>query len=417
MLDNTKLCELRLNARQVLLTWARARRYKDRAVECSKLAHLAPDRNVRNRYIAIARHFRALAEIKRRVADETNQHIQQSLNIFNHSNSVPFAAFLLRSTILGATITVSFDLAHANDCLTAPNSPAPKGSHWHYHLNQTTQQKCWYVRRSENRTQHATALKSSTNPKTLSTTGGLGRSNADDEIKGAPRQIEDSTKGIGDTASNRTPDATSQVASQRSPELAASMSPAAPLTAVVWPDPPQVAPAVTEREADPIAADTAPDPALDHEERASSIGQRTSKFEIPIALFPCLAIALVMVGFAKRLIRRRPGAHHAQTNNSVQSGHDAFDNRADDSSIVKQFDFQSFVEAVSDLRTPEATRDIQVDEAISTHEARLSQLRENIDRMLQSRLPVEALPLRSLVDLEESQRKSLVPNALLQAAS
>ena len=50
-----------------------------------------------------------------------------------------------------------FDLARASDCLAAPNSPAPKGSHWYYHLNRETQQKCWYVRSSEKQSQHATA--------------------------------------------------------------------------------------------------------------------------------------------------------------------------------------------------------------------------------------------------------------------
>ena len=36
--------------------------------------------------------------------------------------------------------------ARADDCLAAPNSPAPQGSHWYYRLDWATQRKCWYVR-------------------------------------------------------------------------------------------------------------------------------------------------------------------------------------------------------------------------------------------------------------------------------
>ena len=31
----------------------------------------------------------------------------------------------------------------ADNCLTAPNAPAPQGSHWYYRLERGTQRKCW----------------------------------------------------------------------------------------------------------------------------------------------------------------------------------------------------------------------------------------------------------------------------------
>src|SRR6516225_979504 len=34
----------------------------------------------------------------------------------------------------------------ADDCLAEPNSPAPAGSHWYYHMDRATQRKCWYLR-------------------------------------------------------------------------------------------------------------------------------------------------------------------------------------------------------------------------------------------------------------------------------
>ena len=33
-----------------------------------------------------------------------------------------------------------------DECLAAPNAPAPAGSHWYYRLERSTEHKCWYVR-------------------------------------------------------------------------------------------------------------------------------------------------------------------------------------------------------------------------------------------------------------------------------
>jgi hypothetical protein len=50
-------------------------------------------------------------------------------------------------TLLVSGIDVGMpNTAHADDCLTAPNSPAPQGTHWYYHVDRTNQRKCWYVR-------------------------------------------------------------------------------------------------------------------------------------------------------------------------------------------------------------------------------------------------------------------------------
>lgn len=49
-------------ARELLRSWARAWEYWDRAIRYLKLARFAPDPVVRNRFILIARHYRALAQ-------------------------------------------------------------------------------------------------------------------------------------------------------------------------------------------------------------------------------------------------------------------------------------------------------------------------------------------------------------------
>ena len=60
----------------------------------------------------------------------------------------PLASITLGSTLLisGVGVTAPSTTARADDCLTAPNSPAPQGSHWYYRSDRATQRKCWYVR-------------------------------------------------------------------------------------------------------------------------------------------------------------------------------------------------------------------------------------------------------------------------------
>ena len=63
------------------------------------------------------------------------------------------AALLVCSVSVGAP-TIA---AGADDCLAEPNSPAPAGSHWYYHLDRTTQRKCWYIRATDQPAQPAAA--------------------------------------------------------------------------------------------------------------------------------------------------------------------------------------------------------------------------------------------------------------------
>jgi len=60
--------------------------------------------------------------------------------------SIALVAALL---VLGTGgICGSTDMARADDCTTAPNSAAPQGSHWYYHIDRASQRKCWYLRAS-----------------------------------------------------------------------------------------------------------------------------------------------------------------------------------------------------------------------------------------------------------------------------
>jgi hypothetical protein len=58
-------------ARDVLVSWARAREYLDRATSYLKLAHATPDPDVRDRFISIEQHYRALAVAEQSIAEQT----------------------------------------------------------------------------------------------------------------------------------------------------------------------------------------------------------------------------------------------------------------------------------------------------------------------------------------------------------
>jgi hypothetical protein len=413
MLQKLKRSGLRPTVRVVLLIWARARAYSDRAIEYLRLAHIASDFNVRNRLIAIARHYCMRADTERRVAHETAPHNRQSQNTIDQSYSGPFSsfAFVLLIVISGATTAIPFDLAHASDCLPAPNSPAPKGSHWYYHLNRATQQKCWYVRSSEKQPQQAMPQTTSADAGVRSTSTGQTGSTAAHNISGPSRQVETSTKAIKDRVSATIPySSASQIAPRENSVLPASQErtsfdtgvEATVPTAI---DPPPMAPTVKAREANAMAADAALDPVSGNADTAAPNGDRTSKFEIRIIVFPALAIGLVVVGFGTRLILKDAGARRVQIVEDTeadtiadQSQDEWFNDRRAYSSTHEEHDFQSFVRAVSGRGPLENTAaPVQTTDEISTRQARLAQLREDIDRRLRGPFLAEAQQQRQQV--------------------
>ena len=60
-------------ARDVLFEWARAPGYSQRAAEFLELAQHASLPAVRTRYVKIAEHYRALAEVEKRIQIKKNQ--------------------------------------------------------------------------------------------------------------------------------------------------------------------------------------------------------------------------------------------------------------------------------------------------------------------------------------------------------
>ena len=71
----------------------------------------------------------------------------------------PAASLALIATLLVLAVDIGAptNIARADDCLTAPNSPVPEGSHWYYHLDRATQRKCWHVRVIDQSAEQTTA--------------------------------------------------------------------------------------------------------------------------------------------------------------------------------------------------------------------------------------------------------------------
>lgn len=74
------------------------------------------------------------------------------------TGSIALVAMFL---LCGLGFVAAADIARADDCLTAPNSPAPVGSHWYYHMDQANQRKCWYLHATRQPAQHIAAQKTS----------------------------------------------------------------------------------------------------------------------------------------------------------------------------------------------------------------------------------------------------------------
>jgi hypothetical protein len=72
----------------------------------------------------------------------------------------------------------------ADECLAAPNSSAPPGSHWYYHVDRSTQRKCWYVRQEDQQDQAGSKIQQAEKSSAATTTA-----TTDEQIK-ASRQTE-----------------------------------------------------------------------------------------------------------------------------------------------------------------------------------------------------------------------------------
>ena len=257
------------------------------------------------------------------------------------------ATLLVWSVSVGALTTT----ARADDCLAEPNSPAPAGSHWYFHLDRTTQRKCWYIRATDQPAQPAAAQVTS-DPASLSPAPPISPEKPAAAPASSPMSISsgDSTpplprikvpavkprpapvssvatdqsaqqgaqKGTpqGGSASSipEAPAPKASPSSQTSDQGAAHASVATP----AWPDPPVAAaiaqeptapPSDARKEsirptADTLVADDAKSTSRGGPSTNNPTGTTTSTSLMPVEMFLIAALGLVVAGFLLRIVMK-----------------------------------------------------------------------------------------------------------------
>jgi hypothetical protein len=296
---------------------------------------------------------------------------------------------ILLSIILTATTAAPFDFARADDCLAAPNSTAPKGSHWYYHINRATRQKCWYVRAIEKRqgvTSEATSVNSAMPPANVSQTDSSVSGDADSAMSQSKPITGTEESALGSTP--RTQTAAALPEARLSDTNLRSTTP----TTGTRPTPPPIAPLVKADDA--VVAMASNEPVYlvaDTSDSVSKKDKRKTSFHIPVALFPALAFGLVIVGFGSRFLMSYSAARRAQeidyteaiTTPGDRCANPASDRNGDEAISLGEDDFDSFVAVASGRGSLEriVSSDHSANE-IGAREAKLAQLREDIGRRL-----------------------------------
>src|SRR5262249_50868434 len=257
----------------------------------------------------------------------------------------PMGSIALVATLLALSVSVGTPTitARADDCLAEPNSSAPAGSHWYYHIDKATQRKCWYVRATDQPVEPAAAQATSDpasvpaapsipteKPATASANGPISI-NASDSTAPSPR-IKAPVKPQRASASGAATRQGTQKATQQpspAPAIQAPVPQATPspqtsdqgattrsVPTPPWPDPPVVtfktqgstaAPSDTRTESIRPTIDSL---APDNEEKTARAGasntadMTTSASTMPVAMLAIVALGLMMAGILLRAVMK-----------------------------------------------------------------------------------------------------------------
>jgi len=264
----------------------------------------------------------------------------------------PMGSIALVATLLVWSVSVAAPTitAHADDCLAEPNSPAPAGSHWYYHIDSAKQRKCWYIRAMDQPGQPAAAQATSDpasvppaspipleKPAAASASGPISISPGDSTAPSPrikvlavkPQRASVSSAATGQSAQQSAQKATPQAspalsiqapAPQASPSSQTSGQGAATrsVPTPAWPDPPVVTlktqeptapPSDTRTESsqptgDTPASDDAKSTARGGASTTNAAGTTTSASVMPVEMFPIIALGLVVAGILLRVVMK-----------------------------------------------------------------------------------------------------------------
>jgi hypothetical protein len=181
--------------------------------------------------------------------------------------------------VLGMGIGMPAKTARADDCLTAPNSDPPEGSHWYYHTDRKKGRKCWFLRALGRPTQHTAAHGASETAPTTHT-GAVKKAasasastfvskSAGGKTPPSPTLKAQSASTSGATTGKPVRQhSQEQNTARAAPDAPApqesvwtqpnARAPAAAPAAIVWPDPPKLATATVQKP-NSVASSARPD--------------------------------------------------------------------------------------------------------------------------------------------------------------
>jgi hypothetical protein len=171
----------------------------------------------------------------------------------------------------------------------------------------------------------------------------------------------------------------------------------------MWPDAPVAVAAVKAQEPIAVPTDARADSVSDDAEKTARRAEPTNNVGMSIIIFLLLALGLAVVGIVSRVVVKNVAARRARIiidrsePNTVDDHrkHERRDDQSPHGSVVEGQKLHSLVSAESD---PGPLRDdggaFQITQEISKRRDKLAQLRQDIDRMLQSPASPHEEPLR-----------------------
>jgi hypothetical protein len=352
----------------------------------------------------------------------------------------PIGAIALVATLvmLGVGVTVPANTARADDCLTAPNSSAPQGRHWYYHLDRTNQRKCWYLRAPDLPEQQAAAqatsdaaatampASSATMPATLSSNIPVSVASLGDgapplphvkmlAVKPTPVMSATTDKLIQRGAQQRsTPALNSETTTPQtsaSPKTSAQAVEPAPAASLASPDATAAAATAKTQEPGVVPTSTRADfVGLKADARAvESIARNVkptinamtvnSRTATPMEMFLVLALGLAVAGTLSRAVMKtkarralritdNPGSDWGESQYEWRNdqGHGSFDEPQEDQSLTATDYIPHRPYPAEDEWPDNADEEgaLQITNEIKKREIRLAQLSEHLDQLLRS---------------------------------
>lgn len=152
---------------------------------------------------------------------------------------------LVSAVVVSVTCLQTETVSAADECLAAPNGPAPQGSRWYYRLDRANHRKCWYTR-APDQSSRLFAPQAAPEASAAASSAPMALAPADDDVPSVP-----SPRGAANAQKNL------PVAAAR--PVAPPAEPASTAAATIWPDPPRIeAPAPLAAQADEPRAEPIP---------------------------------------------------------------------------------------------------------------------------------------------------------------